>query len=135
LLDRAAPTETRDVGAVGTAANRPDSVLYGLPGYFTQGDVLTAIAPAITVRGDTFRIRAYGEARQSDGTVARAWCEAVVRRTPDYVDPSDDPAVAAIDHSGGIARIGDLSQTNLRFGRRFAMVSFRWLSPEEMSES
>ncbi|WP_396260169.1 hypothetical protein [Haloferula sp. A504] len=134
-LDRAARTDTRDIGQVVTAGDRPDSVLYGLPGYFTQGDVLTAIAPAITVRGDTFRIRTYGEARNPDGTVAKAWCEAVVRRTPDYVDPADDATEAAIDHSQENPRIGDLSQANLRFGRRFSMVSFRWLSPEEMSNS
>ncbi len=134
-LQRDGQTDLRDIGSVETAGHRPDNVLYGLPGYFTQGDVLTAIAPAITVRGDTFRIRTYGEAQRSNGSVARAWCEAIVRRTPNYVDPSDDAAKPAISHSRDVAAMGELSQVNLVFGRRFEIVSFRWLSPEEMKKS
>lgn len=96
---------------------------YGAPGYVKQGDVLTPIAPLLSARSDTFRIRAYGEKVGGGGQVlARAWCEAVVERQPGYVDPTD-----------GLDELpGRLQPVNERFGRKFRMVSFRWLSPEEV---
>ncbi|MBK1825960.1 hypothetical protein [Haloferula rosea] len=130
-FDRNGQTDTRDIGDVSTAAHRPEVISYGLPGFFTQGDLLTAIAPAITARGDTFKIRAYGEAERANGSVARAWCEAVVQRSVDYLDPTDAPTQPAIDVTNGEATVNKLAPTNLRFGRRFNVVSFRWLSPAE----
>ncbi len=96
----------------------------GAPSMLTQGDLLMALAPVITVRGDTFRIRAYGESRNNDGEVlAKAWCEAIVQRMPEYLDPSDDPEL----------RTSELRmEANKRFGRKFSITSFRWLSPEEV---
>jgi hypothetical protein len=56
----------------------------GIPGYVIQSDLLKPIANTLSVRDDTFRIRAYGEALDAGGKViARAWCEAVVQRMPD----------------------------------------------------
>jgi hypothetical protein len=94
------------------------------PGYVKQGDLLTTLGPLINVRGDTFVIRGYGESRDTSGKniMARAWCEAVVQRVPDFVDPSDkahDPAPK--------------SKVNLDFGRRFNIVSFRYLDPREIT--
>jgi hypothetical protein len=132
-LERAGPTELRDVGDVPTAANRPAAIAYGIPGFVTQGDLLTGLAPVLTARGDTFRIRAYGESRGNDGRLARAWCEAVVQRSTDYLDPADDPAKPAIEIVNGKATIGSLNATNLAFGRRFMMVSFHWLPDSEFS--
>jgi hypothetical protein len=95
----------------------------GAPGFLTQGDILSSLGSAIAVRSDTFRIRAYGEARRGTQVSARAWCEAVVQRTPEFIDPTDPPDTA----------VGDLSKTsNEDFGRRFSVISFRWLSPEEV---
>jgi hypothetical protein len=131
-LERTTPTELRDVGNVATAANRPDSIAHGLPGFLTQGDLLAALAPALTARGDTFRIRAYGEARARDGRVARAWCEAVVQRGTDYLDPADDPLLPAIESRSGGEEVGRLRPANLAFGRRFTLSSFRWLTREEV---
>ncbi len=96
----------------------------GAPSILTQGDLLMALAPVITVRGDTFRVRAYGESRASDGEVnAKAWCEAVVQRTPQFLDPKDAPELKTAELS---------EDANRRFGRRFVITSFRWLSPEEV---
>ncbi len=97
----------------------------GAPSMLTQGDLMTALAPIATVRGDTFKIRAYGEVTAANGTtvVARAWCEAVVQRVPDFVDPSDAPETE-------IAVLS--SNVNKLFGRRFDIVSFRWLSENEL---
>lgn len=62
----------------------------------------------LSVRSDTFRIRAYGDAiNPADSTKveASAWCEAIVQRT-------------AADIPG--------------FGRRFVIMYFRWLGPDDI---
>lgn len=63
---------------------------YGLPGWTRQADILRALAPTLSVQDDTFTIRAYGDARDKNGKIVnRATCEASVRRTREYVDPTD----------------------------------------------
>lgn len=103
----------------------------GAPGYLTQGDLLQALAPSITPRSDTFRIRSYGASTNRQGrVVAEAWCEAVVQRLPEYVDAlSNEPS----DHPSRDPNNADfeLSVVNERFGRRFRVVSFRWLNEAE----
>lgn len=95
----------------------------GAPPVLTQGDVLMALAPVITVRGDTFRIRGYGESRAANGNVvASAMCEAVVQRMPSYLDSSEAPELKALE----LQRV-----VNQRFGRQFVITSFRWVNPEE----
>lgn len=95
----------------------------GIPGFLTQADVLQSLAPVITARSDTFTIRGYGEAKDGDGKVlARAWCEAVVQRVPEFVDPSDPPE----------SLIADLSDENAAFGRRYEIVSFRHIPRSEI---
>lgn len=93
------------------------------PGYVKQGDLLTTLGPLVNVRGDTFVIRGYGEARDPSGKIvlARSWCEAVVQRVPDFVDPSDEAHNPV-----------PKSKVNLNFGRRFDIVSFRYLDPKEI---
>jgi hypothetical protein len=99
----------------------------GAPGYVKQGDLLTTLGPMINVRGDTFVIRGYGEAREGNGAsskvTARAWCEVTVQRVPDYVDPKDESYVPTKDLT---------SEANKTFGRRFNIVSFRYLDPREV---
>lgn len=131
-LERTGMTELTAVEPVPTAANRSRSIAYGMPGHLSQGDLLTALAPVITARGDTFRIRAYGEASSKDGKVSRALCEAVVQRNVDYVDLADDPLKPAIDLSGASPVVGSISKSSLAFGRRFTIRSFRWLSASEI---
>ncbi|MCX6878443.1 MAG: hypothetical protein NTW21_32210 [Verrucomicrobia bacterium] len=114
---------TRKLGAV-TPEAMNGFTGEGTPPILTQGDLLGALAPIATVRGDTFKIRAYGEATTRTGAVqARAWCEAVVQRVPDFVDPADAPETP----------VASLTRpTNQTFGRRFQIVSFRWLNPKEI---
>jgi len=94
------------------------------PGYVKQADLLTSIGPWIHVRGDTFVIRAYGESLDASGknVTARAWCEAVVQRVPDYIDSTE------LAH-----KAPPTSPINRTFGRKFLMVSFRYLAPGEVS--
>ena len=104
----------------------------GAPGYVKQGDILTAIAPLITVRGDTFLVRAYGDARDKSGNIiARAWCEAVVRRMPEYVDPADPAVPKTLPSEWTQPPPAPQVPANLTFGRRMEIVSIRWLAPEE----
>jgi hypothetical protein len=95
----------------------------GAPGWITQGDLLHLLEPRATVRGDTFVVRACGQALDDDGKVeARVYAEAVVQRVPDYLDAANPPTAA----------LGDLNEANRRFGRRLEIVSFRWLTPNEI---
>ena len=96
----------------------------GFPGQLLQGDVLQALGPFMTVRSDTFTIRAYGEARNpaTGAITAAAWCEAVVERHPEPV-PSSTSAKSVLE---------ELSLPSSPFGRYFTILSFRWLSPLEV---
>ncbi len=122
---------------------QPQSKAWGMPGYLTQGDLLEPLAPALTTRGDTFVIRAYGESKDDSGIQARAWVEATVVRTPYYLEhrvsgqagtDGNTPLDAALemDFSSGQITEGNLSESNRRFGRQFKVKSFRWLHPDEV---
>jgi hypothetical protein len=95
------------------------------PGYLTQADLLNAIGPALAARSDTFRIRAYGDVVNpvtgNTSPEARAWCEALVQRMPDYVEATANPASPPV--------AGSDSET---FGRRFKIITFRWLSSDDI---
>jgi hypothetical protein len=97
--------------------------------WLTQGDLLTALAPVLFPRSDTFLIRTYGEAVNptTGATEARAWCEATVQRGPDYFDPS-----AATGDAPEVAPAALKSTLNQTFGRRFKIVSFRWLTRSDL---
>jgi hypothetical protein len=99
----------------------------GFSGYILQSDLLSALGPVLSARSDTFTIRTYGDTvNPATGAVqARAWCEAVVQRTPDYVVPKAGAVGNAPDEAA-------TDPTNLEFGRRYQVVSFRWLSPEDI---
>ncbi|MEY3395788.1 MAG: hypothetical protein RL346_2025, partial [Verrucomicrobiota bacterium] len=68
-------------------------------------------------------IRTYGDARNREGQViAKAWCEAVVKRTREFIDPAD-----AADSANP-----PLNSLNIKYGRRFEIISFRWLNANEV---
>jgi len=100
-------------------------VAYGSAAYVDQADILRSLGAQLTPRGDTFLIRTYGDSVGADGRVqARAWCEAVVQRVPEYVEAAaDDPQVAFAALS---------AEANKKFGRPFRLVSFRWLDADEI---
>ncbi len=112
------------------------NVFTGAPGYLIQSDILAVLGNILTTRDDTFVIRAYGELTTKSGKniLSRAWCEAVVKRGVDYVDPTDAPETAAYEADTSTGTLGrtKLSNINRAFGRKFEVVSFRWLAPEEV---
>lgn len=99
-----------------------------IPGWLTQADLLQPLGPTISSRSDTFLIRTYGISVNpvTQNINGRAWCEAVVQRSPDYIDSSIDRWV---DPS---SLVGVQAEAASQFGRRFRIVSFRWLSPGEI---
>ncbi len=96
--------------------------------WLSQAALLNTLAPLLAVRSDTFTIRVAAEALNPvlaaddpERVVARAWCEATVQRLPEFVDPGEDAA-------GWPAMRAD----NRTLGRRFRIVAFRWLGPDDI---
>jgi hypothetical protein len=81
-----APDSLLAVENVATGAN--------IPGWLTQADVLSPLAPSLAARSDTFTIRVMGEspAGESNQMASRSWIEVTVQRLPDYVKSKLDPA-------------------------------------------
>ncbi|YCM45799.1 type II secretion system protein [Verrucomicrobiaceae bacterium 227] len=101
----------------------PASTGYGTPGYITQGDVLQVIGSTLVARSDTFTVRAYGESKDVNGKVlARAWCESTVQRTPEPIAPDAITGLNPREPQGN----------EVDFGRRFRIISFRWLPEDEV---
>jgi len=120
-------TEQKTIYMGGTDATQPSASRAAFaPGYLTQADLLAALGPSLTARSDTFRIRTYGDVvnPSTGGTtpVARAWCEAIVQRLPDYMDSATDSNAYATPTAA----------VNIAMGRRFKIISFRWLSSNEI---
>lgn len=92
--------------------------------WLTQGDIMTALAPVLFPRSDTFVIRSYGEAVNpaTGATEGRAWCEATVQRVPEYFDKTQPEETAP----------AYLNPLNQRYGRRFKVISFRWLTRSDI---
>ena len=101
--------------------------------WLTQADVMTALAPVLFARSDTFTIRAYGEAVNpaTNATEGRAWCEALVQRVPEYFDPPKGDGDLTGDAPETPAE-NLTSPLNLANGRRFRILSFRWLTQPDL---
>ena len=97
----------------------------GIPGYVTQGDLprphrkrTGGPGRHVSVSAATASPRIRVDASWQP-PCAKLWCSA----TPDYLDATDLPEIAAEELE---------SEINKRFGRRFQVVSFRWLSRAEI---
>ena len=99
----------------------------GIPLEINQANILLPLAPRLSARSDTFRIRAYGEVRDADDNIiAQATCEAIVQRLPEYVEPNNN------EPWDDDSETPTLNPTNQTYGRRFEIQSFRWLDQSEV---
>lgn len=91
-------------------------------------DILTRLGSVLTVRSDTFIIRAYGDISSSAGQViAAARCEIVVQRMPNYLDPGNPAETPHNPIEAGNNNFDPLVPLNQTFGRTFKIIHFRWL--------
>ncbi len=118
---------------------------WGLPSFLMQSDLLEPLVPALTTRGDTFTIRAYGESKRDGKVVARAYIEAIVERSPHYIQHQSidntttnnlgniptDTALKKDPLTGEITE-GNLTEINKKLGRKYRIKSFRWLNKDEI---
>ena len=104
----------------------------GLPGYLKQQDILRALSPIMTTRGDTFKIRAYGEVlNPTNGSIeGKAWCEVVVQRVPDYVDATMAPW--EMPDGDDEKYSPETRKLNTQMGRQLEVISFRWVANNEI---
>lgn len=83
--------------------------LFPASGSPTGAQIMAVVAPMLTVRSDTFRIRGYGECLNPAAPSkieSVAYCEAIVQRTTDTAPNG--------------------------LGRRFVITYFRWLGPDDI---
>lgn len=113
----------------------------GAPGNLLQSDLLQSLGSALATRSDTFTLRCYGEAVLDNGEIGSAWMEAVVQRVPDFVDPTNPaetgssaprPLKIAPSVATDATVRTDLTQVNNVLGRRFKVVTMRWLKADEI---
>jgi hypothetical protein len=116
----------------------------GAPGNLLQSDLLQSLGPALATRSDTFTIRCYGDANVLEGQPAKAWIEAVVQRMPEFIDATNAPETGAAaprpmrisvdpDLSGTPAALSRfITPLNHALGRRFKVISVRWLNQDDL---
>jgi hypothetical protein len=92
------------------------------PSFLSQADILQLIAPFSQTRSDTFLIRSYGDVLDSNGNIAsKTVCEAVVQRLPEPLSFSNPPNI-----------LSDYNNPPNDLGRRFKIISFKWLENDEI---
>ena len=116
----------------------------GAPGNLLQSDLLQSLGPALATRSDTFKIRCYGDATTLTGSTAKTWIEATVQRTPEYIDATNAPETGvsaprplviswdALASGVPAALSPKISPLNHALGRRFKIISVRWLNQDEI---
>jgi hypothetical protein len=125
----AIPTDTGPYREESLKVIQNRGIYEAAPGALTQADVLSKIGSILVPRSDTFLIRTYGEATDSvtGNVTATAYLELTVQRTPEYVvhsdgsNPNGDPPYAAPSNP-----------VNERFGRKFKVISSRWINKTEI---
>ncbi|MGB0371447.1 MAG: hypothetical protein ACPGN3_08855 [Opitutales bacterium] len=120
----------RDASNLLDANGNPASSASSMPTYLLQADILQAIGSFLAVRGDTFRIRAFGEHGDPDRPelAKKAWCEAIVQRVPEQVGTGTILNPTDVDYWSDL----DSSNNIKTFGRKFVVIDFRWLSEDEV---
>jgi hypothetical protein len=123
LLEKAIANTDINPPELSPAGNVPG---YSDPGFssltLTAADIMSGLAPFAKVRSDTFLVRTFGDTvnpvtGESEG---RAYLEATVQRLPEPLAASD------------LASIQTQAQPSGIMGRRFKIISFRWLNESDI---
>lgn len=114
-------------------ANGSSQMTEGAPGSLLQSDILAAVGSAMVARSDTFVIRVYADA-QKGRDVARVWMEALVQRTPEFIQPDAGQSPELLLTSTTNSKLANpvLKPANRLLGRRFKIVRARTLRPEQL---
>jgi hypothetical protein len=131
--------ENLDLKAQGGSTSRAHTAL-GAPGNLLQSDLLQALGPALATRSDTFTLRCFGEATAPSGENGTAWMEVVVQRVPDFVDPTNAPETSNSapkplvpgPATANASVSPALTPVNHLLGRRFKVISMRWVQGNEI---
>ena len=115
--------------SVAAIDDRP--LMEGAPGFLMQADALSKIGGKLNARSDTFMIRSYGNSTEplTGSNKAESYFEIVVQRTPEYLDSdpaSGNPPAPATDAPES------LNSLNEDFGRRYEIVSQRWINKADI---
>lgn len=136
--------ENIEAAAKGSSESRVHSA-FGAPGNLLQSDLLQSLGSAMASRSDTFKLRCFGEASQTSGETGAAWLELVVQRVPGFIDPSNaaetgnsaarplQTVSSAVPSATSDPSVGTaLTPVNQLLGRRFKIISMRWLRIDEI---
>ncbi|MGA0134619.1 MAG: hypothetical protein ACO3ND_09735, partial [Opitutales bacterium] len=120
-------------GHAAGSANGSAQMTEGAPGSLLQSDILAAVGSAMVTRSDTFVIRVYADA-QKGRDVARVWMEALVQRTPEFIQPDAGQSPELLLTSTTNSKLANpaLKPANRLLGRRFKIVRARTLRPEQL---
>lgn len=102
--------------------------LAGAPGYLLQSDVLQKLAPVLSARSDTFKIRARGESEEG----AVVYVELTVQRSTAPLASVNTGASQNLPVNPKSAAPGTNFEGNQFFGRRMNIVRTRWLNSDEI---
>lgn len=114
---------------------------FAAPGNLLQSDLLQVLGSALATRSDTFTLRCFGQATEPTGDMAQAWLEVTVQRTPRFIDENNPPETGSAapkpltvgaPTSADPAVSSSLTAINHLLGRRFKVISCRWLKPDEI---
>ena len=135
--------ENIEAAAKGSSESRVHSA-FSAPGNLLQSDLLQSLGSALASRSDTFKLRCYGEAAQIDGKTGSAWLEVIVQRVPGFIDPTNAAETGnsaprplmiptALPSTLADATVDTaLTPVNHLLGRRFKVISMRWLRLDEI---
>ncbi|MEC8332490.1 MAG: hypothetical protein VXZ83_00010 [Verrucomicrobiota bacterium] len=109
--------------SVSAIEDRP--LMEGAPGFLMQADILAKIGGKLNARSDTFMIRSYGNSVGpiTESSEAESYFELVVQRDPEYLDSTENSPDTKPDF---------LSDRNKDFGRRYEIVSQRWIDKSDI---
>lgn len=103
-------------------------IWWDTPAFINAGDLWAQFAHYAAVRSDTFRIRTYGRSASGE---AHAWCEALVQRLPEPFAGSHASGGGSVS-GGAVSGAAQMQNPDPQFGRRFRLVSVRWLSAADL---